>query len=55
MSILLFELDILKKQEEFKKETLSQFYIYPNLDKKTSVLVMDYARQASAFMEIIYH
>ena len=39
--MLLFELDILKKQEEFKKETLSQFCIYHNLDKKTSILVMD--------------
>ena len=41
MFILLFELDILKKQEEFKKKTLSLFCIYDTLDRKTSVLVMD--------------
>ena len=41
MFILLFDLDILKKQEEFKKETLSWFCIYHTLDKKTSALVMD--------------
>ena len=38
---LLFDLDILKKQEEFRKETLSWLCIYHRLDKKSSILVMD--------------
>ena len=32
--MLLFELDILKKQEKIFKKTLSEFCIYHTLDKK---------------------